>query len=825
MTSNYGFPDPTKTRKEKSQPSYGLDYIKWFWNQCNKLSPVFNETLSRDKNNRKAAAGLMSVVDITQQMGVNNQKPDNSSYLNIDTSPVSLLPKLVDITVSQLLSQKYDVQCIPLDPESKTIQDDEFNKMKANMYLRDIDKKMGISQRTGLSLVPPGTKLPENEEDAEIYFELNGKRGLSLAVEQIIRFIQMSNSFEQSSIPKIARDFVVLEKAAVMRDYDSNNMPIYKYVDWVKLGFPYSAEDDFNSIPAVYLREDMTIGDIAKLAKKEDGSPMYSEKELKEIAQKFEGQAYKNPNWNPGWNGSYEGYYNSATLVRPYYNFVIPVCRFWFRSVNEEFAVKTTKNGKSYIDYKGEYVEQPNKELVGERKMEWRYGGYWIIDSDYIFNYGEDDKLEREKINGGYSPYAPLPIHMMALNIYDMQNKSRLERGLPMDRQIQIINQKIQAVLLRFKPETVSINEAVLTDLKIGKGDDDSVHSSDSYDRFELTGTFVYHATDGAGNPANIDPLRVIPSDAVNRLNALYEARAQEVKNLYDVWGYNDAMNAQLPTGEVSVGAQQLARNATIASLKPLYQAMLQLVENSTKGLIPMIQDLITYKKEAFIQAIGVYAVDIIELYDKIPLVSLGIKVTASPTEDEYQRVMQLLQVDMEKNGLLTSADIMEIDQTAKVNISLAGRLISVKIERAKKRKQADAEAIVLQNGQTQQQSTQVAGQVEAQRIQMQLEADIKKLTVDSQLKDSLDDKAFQRAYKLQELKNTGMEVVAGISNEGKVDVAKETANAKKVTAVVESQTVIAKTEMVHHSDHTKIDHQKEADIELQKNEPKEVVK
>lgn len=815
-SSGLNFPNQLASRKEKCSEAYGLSYIRWAWYQTYKSTTIFNNAQTTWKNNRKAAEGLQSILDVTQRMGYGN-----TSSLNIDIKPINYISKIVDISVSNLMQLHFAVNCTPLNPESKLPEKEAYNKLMANLYLRKIEKETGLVKKTGIPIVPHGTKLPEEGEDIDVFYELQGKQGVSLAIGVAIEFVLRNNNFEEKVLKKIIRDLVVCKWSAVMRYYDEDYKIKIKWIDICKCGFPYSSADDFENMTYVFYREGMTIEELGKTAKKADGSPRYTEKELLEIAQKFQGDSYNNPKWNATWTtGSYEGYYNNAPLIRPYYNFNIPVIRFWFRSISEELMVKTTKGKKSYIDSKQEIAHKDNKEILGTKVKEWRYSGCWIAESDYIFNYREDDDLERDKEDDGYSPYTYLPIHIIAPNIFDMQNKSMVEKGIPSENQINLIHQKIQAVLLKFKPETVSINEAVLTDLTIGKGDDETQHTADSAQRFEETGTFVYHAVDANGNPANIDPLRVLPSDAANRLQALYTAMKEEIKILYDTMGYNDAMNAQLPTGEVSVGAQQLAKEATLASLEPLYSAELELVGCLMNGVVPMIQDSIKYREEDFINSIGEEATKIIELMRMIPMATLGIEIEAAPDQSEIQFVYNLLQVDVQ-NQVITSSDAGEVMQVLYKNQRLALRILQGK-ENLRRKQKADAALIPIQeNAKAQQESNSQAAEQQKQVVSIQLNADMKRLQEEYRLKGILQKQTDDSGLNKQVLANTGAENVERIKVGKEELVANITKDGKVTVAKIQSTTDITKTVIKHHSDVIQNEQDKENQKEILAATPK----
>ena len=118
-------------------------------------------------------------------------------------------------------------------------------------------------------------------------------------------------------------------------------------------------------------------------------------------------------------------------------------------------------------------------------------------------------------------------------------------------------------------------------------------------------------------------------------------------------------------------------------------------------------------------------------------------------------------------------------------------------------------------NAQNQQASTQMASKLKQEEIQIQLQADIARMKAENDFKMQFGQTTFKQQMELQKLKNEGADTVAEINSGGKVNVQDAANKGKVVASQIESATQIAKAHIVHHSDHTKIDHETDAQKEL----------
>ena len=812
------FPSFLESSEEKAKDAYGLRYARAIWSEYTKNSTLFNTRRQRDIMNRKYAEGLESIQKYKDRLDLNG----DTSYLNLDFSPVNRIATIVDNIVGRMMNQNYKIQCNPIDPESKTQYDDYRNNLYADMFLKDFSAES--EAKTGIPLVNKGRKIPESSDEAELDLKLKYKPAASIAMEKALKFVFANNDAEETR-RKILRDLVVIKRAATYRYYDEDKNIRYEYVDPVDLITPYSKYEDFRNISYQGVLKQYQIYELAQM------NPDFTDEQLFEIAKTQAGKN-NNPLWS--WSLSYEGYYNNTGLTasRPYYNFNITVMEFFFLTINKEVRTKkiNPKGGfffdKKSSNYTGEVsadaiviIDNGSKWGVkGEalevgkavaktiddakkyfaklktdkrnasvetitKQCQYRYEGKWIPGTSYLFNYKMSENIERDNIAGSYSPKAELPIVIIAPGIYDMENKSLVERMIPHEDQINLINLKTQQLLIKAKPPGVAIDLEGMDAIVGGMGNPNNskMDGIEITKMYEQTGSYTYRSRDKNGNVINGRVIEPLDNGIGRDFNVLFAAYNNELQKMNDVIGYNSAVDASSPDSEALVGTQKMAIQASNNALRPLTQFANNLIVRQAKRLALMIQDCIVYDNEAFTNAIGAYSTETLTYGKKIAFNQFAIDIEMLPDDEEKSQLEGLINLGIQQ-GVLMPSDVVRIRMVLKEDVKAAAQLMVLLEDKNRKNAEQAKANDIQNNGAVQMQSAQAASQAQAQLdqaitankiavINAQAEIDMKKIEFEYSLQ-----------MQLQSLKNQGADTVAYINTGGKKDV-QEAANQGKVAA------------------------------------------
>jgi len=119
------------------------------------------------------------------------------SYLNLDWTPVPILPKFVDIVVNGMSDRLFKVKAFAQDAMSQAkrskYQDMIEGQMLAKPMLETIAKKTGANP-----FVTDPNELPKTDEELSLYMQLKYKPAIEIAEEEAINTLLEENT---SSFP------------------------------------------------------------------------------------------------------------------------------------------------------------------------------------------------------------------------------------------------------------------------------------------------------------------------------------------------------------------------------------------------------------------------------------------------------------------------------------------------------------------------------------------------------------------------------------------------------------------------------------------------
>ena len=202
-----GFPGQFVSDAEKASDAFGLQVgqaIQYEWfrkdgNQCRYYSQW------RDFHRlRLYARGEQSVQKYKNELAIDG----DLSYLNLDWTPVPILPKFVDIVVNGMSDRLFKVKAYAQDAMSQAKRSKYQDMIEGQMAAKDV--LMQIQESTG---VDPFTmdpdELPETDEELSLYMQLNYKPAIEIAEEEAINTIFDENHY-QDTRKRIDYDLAVL---------------------------------------------------------------------------------------------------------------------------------------------------------------------------------------------------------------------------------------------------------------------------------------------------------------------------------------------------------------------------------------------------------------------------------------------------------------------------------------------------------------------------------------------------------------------------------------------------------------------------------------
>ena len=147
------FPSQVVSDLEKLSDDYGLQIARaikseWFHEHANK----FRNNINNFHRLRLYARGEQPIEKYKNELSING----DLSYLNLDWTPVPIIPKFVDIVVNGMAQRSYEINCF---------SQDEFGVSKRTEYMESIMRDMKAKEYNDLAKVNFDIDLYENKPE------------------------------------------------------------------------------------------------------------------------------------------------------------------------------------------------------------------------------------------------------------------------------------------------------------------------------------------------------------------------------------------------------------------------------------------------------------------------------------------------------------------------------------------------------------------------------------------------------------------------------------------------------------------------------------
>jgi hypothetical protein len=660
VINNY-FPSQVVSDAEKLSYDYGLKVAKaieseWFHKDRGHNRYTTNQ--NNFHNLRLYARGEQSIQKYKDELSING----DLSYLNLDWTPVPIIPKFVDIVVNGIAERMYDIKAYSQDSFGVQKRTEYMESIVRDMKMKSIDQYVRENFNLDLSENDPET-LPENEEELAMHMQLSYKQSVELAEEQALAVLMEGNNYELIK-RRFYYDLTVLGIGAVKTDFTTSEGVTIDYVDPTDLVYSYTESPYFDDI--YYVGEVKTIP-VNELAKQ---FPHLTHEDLEEITRN------KSIHSN-----NHHGYSTSREID----NNQVQILYFNYKSyMNEVYKMKETGSGAYKAIEKDDSFNPPSEKEGGyerlHRSIECVYEGAKILGTEKLLKWEMAKNMLRPKsdftkVRMNYSIVAP--------RMYKGKIDSLVKRITGFADMIQLTHLKLQQVMSRMVPDGVYLDADGLAEVDLGNGT--NYNPQEALNMFFQTGSVIGRSftSEGDMNPGKV-PIQEITSGAGGqKMQALIGNYNYYLQMIRDVTGLNEARDGSTPDKNALVGIQKMAAANSNTATRHILQSGLFLTSQVAECLSLRISDIIEYSptKDAFVQAIGAHNVATLEEMSNLHLYDFGIFIELSPDEEEKALLENNIQVALSQQNieLEDAIDIREIK-----NLKMANSLL--KIRRKKKK-------------------------------------------------------------------------------------------------------------------------------------------
>tara|TARA_R100000664_G_scaffold34245_1_gene55681 strand:- start:2240 stop:4651 length:2412 start_codon:yes stop_codon:yes gene_type:complete len=758
-----GYPTAFASNKEKGSKEYGLQYLKQMyqdWDSSNDYS--YSDKKQLFAKARSYAEGNQSVAKYKDLLDVEG----DTSYMNIDWTPVSIVPKFVDVICGGMNNQEYEIKATAIDPISEKRRQTRKDHLYYNMMNRDFLNDM--SQKSGVDFTPKDY-VPESQEDLDLFMRLNYKQEYEIALEQGIKFVLDTNNFEELR-QRIIRDLVVVGQAALKTSISESNGIKIKYVNPTNLITSYSTSPDFSNIQHAGEVYRVTIGELKEMA-----GDQFTEEQYKEIAEKYakkEDNSYNVGTPNLGQSGLFSDDYD---------NFSIEILDAEFLCThNMKYEKKENSYGGYSVNKRKDTYKAPKKSKYKREDISSTYkvvySGKYIVGSDYIFDYKLMENMMRPNSNLtetklSYIIYAP--------NMHKMSFTSMVRRMMPFADQIQLAHLKMQQILAKARPKGAAFEVGSLEN--VSKGDGGTFTPLELQEIYDQTGNIYYRTLNDEGQPAASVPIQELENGIGRDVMNLVQVYNHNLQMIRDVTGVNEVREGAQPSSEALVGIQKMQLMASNNATRAINDGYLHMTKLLGECVSMRLQDLVKYDKplKGYVMALGKDVMEAFKVNKDVSNYDFGITLDVAPDEIEQQMIEQNIQISLAQKELRLE-DAIIVRQIK--NPKLANQMLIIRREKYKKdlEQQAShaAEMNAIQQGKAaeaaqiaKQQESALSAKMAQDNLKLKHQTEMAKMEHEYKLKNIFEESNHKR--KMAELKEQNAANLA--SEKGELDNKKET--------------------------------------------------
>jgi hypothetical protein len=718
------FPDPLASQQEKSSEGYGTSYAKAIESQWGSLSNQNSLIRQRNKTferNREYANGTQDTTIYKQILTNLDPNSADGSLVNLDYTPVPILPKFAKIVANKILSRDPYPNLEAIDPLSSSEKQQEKNRIKNQVMLRE--ELLKLKEMTGgLVLGEDPEALPETMEEAEIFLETNIKTDAEIAAQIGTNLTLSWSNFNDGIFRRVVNDLVALGMGVVKRSNDPSYGIREEYVDPINFIHSYTEDPGMNDLQYAGHIKRVSISELKRLA-----GDQFSEEDYERIAKTIADRSgYDKSRIN---DTQYDRTLNKT--MYGYDEFMVDILDFEFVSTDcIYFEEKENKYGNKGFFYEGfSYKEKKNSVFSRKpHKLEIQtvYGGSYILGCDKLFDYGMKSNVPKNvhDISKARMSYSPI-----STNIRRMIPKSLIDGCVGFADMLQITHLKLQQALAKAKPDGLIIDVEGLENVQLGKGGE--LQPLELHDIYEQTGVFYYRSKNPEGGFQN-PPVRTIDNH-IRNINELVSLYNHYLRMIRDVTGINEMMDASTPKGDTLVGVQQNAIAAGNNAIYDITNAAMVLYKKVCEDIVKCLQILPqgTPIYSAYMNAIGESNMKVLSSFGDLPMYNFGVQVVKDMEDKDRMYLEQNVQMAISQKEI-DLEDAIAVRNMKDIN--QAERLLIVRRNKRMKKLQEQAQQNSQMQAQVAQQSAMAASQAKQQELQMQAQLDAQKMQMEHQL-------------------------------------------------------------------------------------------
>lgn len=781
--TDFGFPSHMIPMLKKDK-KWHLQYIKAFHKEYTTGTGKILRWASEDYAMwRLYAAGKQPIDQYKELMGVRKRKGKRDpSWLNLDWSILSVMPRIKAVVKNKILSQPYEIMIKAVDQVSVTAERrrraEIIDYMANKPFYDEATQNMSVER---VSPFEPGEPVPENSREVDMYLEMFPKNRMAMEMLDQIDMAMMLSDWKQIKEDLVDNAFDV-GIAGTKVYIDNRGVIRIRSVVPERLITNACQKKDFSDLIRIGEYIDMTVSELRQRVPR----GTFTEKEYAQMATRSSGKSYiadAAANIYFADNNRYPWDHERITVLDAE----------WFSADDTATVIERDATGRlkiikkddpywlakqgytdaQYLDY--QRSQGSERELIRD-SVNNVYRCCWIVGTEFIFDYGLQNNMLRaiSSINDcelGYS-------------LYTLNFGSPMEGAMPICNDIQKNWLQYQHYTAMAKPPGIAIERRAVTQVTIGSGKTAiTLTPEDILKQYSETGSYIYVGTDPQGKPYPFDPIKELKGGVSEQAVQCLDNIIRNIDLLRGVIGLNEFTDASSPDPRANKDIVGEAVQNTNNALGTLVHAYTSIYERTAKKVCLAVPDAEAMGyNPGKIEALGDASHEYLKMNMDRNFTDFSLKVDLGITQEMRVRlsahVTQSLKNAANPSGL-TAEDAFIIEN--ETNIYRAYMILAQKRRQREQEEFQRQRALMQEQAQGNTQTALMVEQAKQQTIAMQLQAAERQAMISAQAQMAVEErKAFLQAMiikmqKGEDLKETEAQLYASL-------VETQLKNAKDVT-------------------------------------------
>jgi hypothetical protein len=237
-----GFPSQFVSDKEKDSFEFGLQIgqaIQYEWFRKDGGQSRFYNQWADFHRLRLYARGEQSIQKYKNELAIDG----DLSYLNLDWTPVPIIPKFVDIVVNGMADRVFKIKAYAQDGMSLDKRSEYQVNLEKDMLAKPVMKQ--VQQQLGINTFATSEEdVPNTSEELALHMQLKYKPSIEIAEEEAINTLLSENRYYEIQ-KQLYYDQTVLGVSMCKNTFKPGAGISIEYVDPANVVYSYTEDPHF----------------------------------------------------------------------------------------------------------------------------------------------------------------------------------------------------------------------------------------------------------------------------------------------------------------------------------------------------------------------------------------------------------------------------------------------------------------------------------------------------------------------------------------------------------------------------------------------------